>query len=625
MFPVAVHPVRKPRLCWNQSCNNKGDVLSHDVLCGVCWNVDRIAEHSKEMFVKLMMKQYALVLLQERGCLLPGPLGSHVCIGVDNDLDRAPGILLHRALVGQIVGTFSDSHVAGVRLTLAGGRHLVLVSVYLADTGKDWAASEASMKQQELCINTLPALSAEKIELICGGDGNTETMVGHGTGRACSGPRAEPHFARELILREWVLKWNMSWTSTRFHEGVNIDDWWTICHKSTKRKYVLDYVWSSEHLEVNTRIRYDLYFNSDHRPIEININFPALSSAKRAKSALKMPFRVNFNAVATQKYLDEGWMHLKKQCASGALDWKVVDFQKAFRVIIDGAPSCCRSRSLPLGPPPPESLKIRLSNSFAALSEASCPIEQVSAAREFYRARRAKSDWNRTNNFLSVSTAELKQTSGPQKAVTVSKLKCGGSFSEDRQKWATEVSGFYSKLYKDDSVLPTWVDLDRRKQLLQCQQNRLAEIINSKSWAAQPSLEIPLWLVLQARAQSTSKGESTPGQDGISWGFLASMPIEVLDSLRKTFQHRLNGVSGCCSEVADCTSVLVRLIPKVPRPVDMTQWRPIALSSCVQKLYCAILILLLDEMSGPLHREACGFRKGHQVAEITEALRIGLE
>jgi hypothetical protein len=43
-----------------------GAVLSHDVLCGVSWNVDRIAEHSKEMFVQLMMKQYAFVLLQER-------------------------------------------------------------------------------------------------------------------------------------------------------------------------------------------------------------------------------------------------------------------------------------------------------------------------------------------------------------------------------------------------------------------------------------------------------------------------------------------------------------------------------------------------------------------------------
>jgi hypothetical protein len=103
------------------------------------------------------------------------------------------------------------------------------------------------------------------------------------------------------------------------------------------------------------------------------------------------------------------------------------------------------------------------------------------------------------------------------------------------------------------------------------------------------------------------------------------MLIEILDSLRKTFQHRLNGVSGCCFEVTDGTTVLVRLIPKVPKPVDMTQWRPIALSSCVQKLYCANLISLLGELSGPLYREACSFRKGHQVAEITEALRIGLE
>ena len=489
-LPVAVHPVRKPRLCEKHPCDNMGANLSHDVHCGVSWNIDRTAGHSKEMCVKLMMKQYAFVLLQERGSLLPGPLGSHLCIGVDNDLDRAPGILLHRALAHRIVGTFSDSHVAGVRLTLSCGRHLVLVSVYLADTGKDWADFEASMKQLELCINGLALLSAEKFELICGGDANTETMVGHGIGRACSGPRGEPHFARELILREWALKWNMSWTSTWCHEGVDVDDWWTVCHKHTKRKYVLDYVWSSQHLEVNTRVRYDLDFNSEHRPIEINIKLPALgSSGKRAKTASKMPFRVNFNAVATQNYLDDSWKHLRSQCASGVLDWKVVDFQKAFRVILEGAPACCRSRSLPLGPPPPECLKIRLSNSVAALEDASGPSEKVSAAREVYRARLAKSDWNRTNNFLSSSKAELKKSNSSQKAVSVSKLKCGGIFSEDRKQWATEVSGFCSKLYKDDSILPAGADLERRKHLLQLQQDSLAEIKNSKRWAAQPALE----------------------------------------------------------------------------------------------------------------------------------------
>jgi hypothetical protein len=295
-------------------------------------------------------------------------------------------------------------------------------------------------------------------------------MEEHGIGRACSGPRGEPHFARELILREWALKWNMSWTSTWCHEGLNVDDWWTICHNNTKRKCVLDYVWSSDHLEVNTSIRYDLDYNSDHRPIESNIKLPPSSSAStRAKSISNMPFRLNFNAVATQTYLDESWKHLKGQCASGVLDWNFVDFQKAFRVILDWAPACCRSRFLPLGPPVPESLKIRLSNYFAALAEASDRVDQVSAARELYRARRAKSDWNRRNNFLSSSNAELKKTNGFQKAISVSKLKCGGSFTEDRQQWATEVSGFYFKLYKDDSILPAGVDLDRRKHVLQLQ------------------------------------------------------------------------------------------------------------------------------------------------------------
>lgn len=257
-------------------------------------------------------------------------------------------------------------------------------------------------------------------ELICGGDANTETMVGHGIGRACSGLRGEPHFARELILREWALNWNMSWTSTWCHEGVDVDDWWTSCHRNTERKYMLDYTWSSEHLEVNTRVRYDLDFKSDFRPTEINIKLPAVgSSGERAKAASKMPFSCELQCGGHSNYLDDSWKHLRSQCASGVLDWKVVDFQKAFRVILEGAPACCRSGSLPLGPPPPESLKIRLSKYFAALEDASGPSEKVSAVREVYRARRAKSDWNRTNNFLSSSKAELKQSSSAQKAVSI--------------------------------------------------------------------------------------------------------------------------------------------------------------------------------------------------------------
>jgi hypothetical protein len=204
-------------------------------------------------------------------------------------------------------------------------------------------------------------------------------------------------------------------------------------------------------------------------------------------------------------------------------------------------------------------------------------------------------------------------------------LKCNGAPTEDRQQWAKEVSGFHGKLYKDDSISIARIDQDRRKQLLHLHQERLLHIRNSKSWKEQPCIELPLWLVLQARSQCTSKGKSSPSFDGISWRLIASMPVDVLDSVRKYVQNRLNANSTCCEVISDWSKVLVRLIPKLPQPTDVSRWRPIALSSCVQKLYCAILALLLEELSKPLNREACGFRSGHQVAEITEALRIGLE
>lgn len=45
-------------------------------------------------------------------------------------------------------------------------------------------------------------------------------MSGFGVGQAVSRSRGEPHFSRELVLRERALKWNLDWTSTWCHEGV---------------------------------------------------------------------------------------------------------------------------------------------------------------------------------------------------------------------------------------------------------------------------------------------------------------------------------------------------------------------------------------------------------------------
>ena len=66
-------------------------------------------------------------------------------------------------------------------------------------------------------------------------------MNGFGVGQAVSGSRGEPHFSRELVLCERALKWNLDWTSEWCHDGVTVEDWWTILHKSGKRMYVLDY------------------------------------------------------------------------------------------------------------------------------------------------------------------------------------------------------------------------------------------------------------------------------------------------------------------------------------------------------------------------------------------------
>jgi hypothetical protein len=128
---------------------------------------------------------------------------------------------------------------------------------------------------------------------------------------------------------------------------------------------------------------------------------------------------MNFDAAVTNQYLDSCWGNLTQKCANGCLDWNVIDFQKAFRVILEGPVVLVKPNPLPLGPPIPEVFQIRLKNSFDALTVADCPEDKINAARRLYRARRAKADWNRTNAFLANAKSELKQSSGFHKTACV--------------------------------------------------------------------------------------------------------------------------------------------------------------------------------------------------------------
>jgi hypothetical protein len=68
----------------------------------------------------------------------------------------------------------------------------------------------------------------------------------------------------------------------------------------------------------------------------------------------------------------------------------------------------------------------------------------------------------------------------------------------------------------------------------------------------------------------------------------------------------------------------MHLIPKTKAAQDPKQWRPVALTSCIQKLFLGIVIRLVNLSAKPIDSSQCGFQESRQTAEVAEATRIAV-
>ena len=71
--------------------------------------------------------------------------------------------------------------------------------------------------------------------------------------------------------------------------------------------------------------------------------------------------------------------------------------------------------------------------------------------------------------------------------------------------------------------------------------------------------------------------------------------------------------------------VSIKLIPKTRTPHRVELWRPISLTSVLQKLYLSVLVQLLEAQADEVGPSQCGFRSGHQTAEVSETIRQGIQ
>jgi hypothetical protein len=176
----------------------------------------------------------------------------------------------------------------------------------------------------------------------------------------------------------------------------------------------------------------------------------------------------------------------------------------------------------------------------------------------------------------STSKGKKKHQAGPKT------LLCKGVETVDRGFGQNEISDNFATLYHDDSIQDGVVNPLVRDALVSQQTSRLRKI-RARAAAENQHFEVPLWLVLECRARFASKSATAPGADSISWEFLSGWPINVIDALRAAFQARLCDTSDVKPKIAMWGRLLTKLIPKPSDVRHLKNWRPICLSSCLQK------------------------------------------
>ena len=106
-------------------------------------------------------------------------------------------------------------------------------------------------------------------------------------------------------------------------------------------------------------------------------------------------------------------------------------------------------------------------------------------------------------------------------------------------------------------------------------------------------------------SQSGRKRFTAAGLDGITGGALGDPGHDTL--------------------IADWIHVATSLIPKVRNANTAKKWRPTSLTSCLQKVYLAVVTKLVQHYSEPCHHMQHGFSSGKQVMEITELCRLAAQ
>jgi hypothetical protein len=240
----------------------------------------------------------------------------------------------------------------------------------------------------------------------------------------------------------------------------------------------------------------------------------------------------------------------------------------------------------------------------AALAAAVTPNSRYAASKTLFAKRK---QIKRRREELAFDTKCLCAPREDKKTRPTTSLLIEGVQTYDPQVWKAEFLSLYAALYTDEA---NNVDV---------QKARLHALHVSSATSSR--IFVPRWMVFETFSQCARKSKTAAGLDNISWTILSLLPVDVVEDMRRIFEHRINGDEGHIQIIDEWCMVLLHLIPKVKEPKLSTEFRPVALSSCLQKMYMRVLVELLRYHSKDVLPVQFGFTPTRQTADVSEPCR----
>jgi ribonuclease HI len=433
------------------------------------------------------------------------------------------------------------------------------------------------------------------------GDFNVRLPVIEGvTGEACR--FAEGLCDRGRALLDWAEKHGFSWNSTFPTHDLDPNVSHTHEHHVHKTPGTIDYVLlaplASRPSSVDVCVRPDLAFMSDHFPLVTHFQFASKQGRKEKKRFVKDRVAAGYRRCLAKIPLANRFQTLLEET-----DIENMDIPTLSNAIVEAHSAASRTAVEEL--PPRDALREATREERSAVLLAEPGPSRREALNTLNKKKLAFLRERATDKLVRDRLREGR--SGGGRAAGPHPLKCEGELTFDPEAWIRELRGHYEALFGDSA------------NSVAIQESRLADLRARAQ--NQDRIVLPLALLCEVLARGRRKASSTPGIDGVCWGALACLPDRAICQLRALFEHRLNADENHCMVFEKWARALVTLIPKSAAPRSVGDWRPISVTSIVQKAYLACVIRLVNSTAVPLETCNYGFCAGRQTCEISEFVR----